>query len=69
MVLWYHIVIVTGSRALALWRKARAGQDRAGLIPVAFGCRKMNCVGVLLAPITLNMAGVGANVAHWLGLI
>jgi TctA family transporter len=26
-----------------------------GLIPVAFGCRKMNCVG--------------ANVAHWLGLI
>ena len=40
-----------------------------GLIPVAFGCRKMNCMGVLLVPITLNMAGVGASVAHWLGLI
>jgi TctA family transporter len=40
-----------------------------GLIPVAFGCRRMNCMGVLLVPITLNMAGVGASVAHVLGLI
>jgi putative membrane protein len=40
-----------------------------GLIPIAFGCRKMNCMGVLLVPITLNMAGVGSSVAHWLGLI
>ena len=40
-----------------------------GLIPIAFGCRKMNCMGVLLLPITLNMAGVGAGIAHWLGLI
>jgi len=40
-----------------------------GLIPVAFGCRKMNCMGVLLVPITLNMAGVGASIAHALGLI
>jgi hypothetical protein len=29
----------------------------------------MNGMGVLLVPITLNMAGVGAGVAHWLGLI
>lgn len=40
-----------------------------GLIPVAFGCRRMNCMGVLLAPITLNMAGAGASVAHVMGLI
>jgi putative membrane protein len=40
-----------------------------GLLPVAFGCRKMNCMGVLLAPITLSMAGVGPGVAHMLGLI
>jgi putative membrane protein len=40
-----------------------------GLIPVAFGCRRMNCMGVLLVPITLNMAGVGASVARALGLI
>jgi len=40
-----------------------------GLIPIAFGCRRMNCMGVLLVPITLNMAGVGASVAHVLGLI
>ena len=40
-----------------------------GLIPVAFGCRKMNCMGVLLVPITLDLAGVGAGIAHGLGLI
>jgi putative membrane protein len=40
-----------------------------GLIPVAFGCRKMNGMGVLLVPILLNMAGVSASIAHWLGLI
>ena len=40
-----------------------------GLIPVAFGCRKTNCMGVLLLPITLNMAGVGAGVAQVLGLM
>jgi putative membrane protein len=40
-----------------------------GLIPVTFGCRKVNCMGVLLLPITLNMAGVGVGIAHWLGLI
>ena len=40
-----------------------------GLIPVVWGSRRMNCMGVLLLPITLNMAGVGPTVAHWLGLI
>jgi len=28
----------------------------------------MNCLGVLLIPITLNMAGVGPEIARWLGL-
>ncbi len=40
-----------------------------GTIPVLWGSRRMNCMGVLLLPITLNMAGVGPTVAHWLGLI
>jgi putative membrane protein len=40
-----------------------------GLIPVVWGSRRMNCMGVLLLPIVLNMAGVGPTVAHWLGLI
>jgi putative membrane protein len=40
-----------------------------GLIPVLWGSRRMNCMGVLLLPIALNMAGAGATVAGWLGLI
>ena len=40
-----------------------------GLIPVVWGSRRMNCMGVLLLPITLNMAGLGPAVAAWLGLV
>ncbi len=40
-----------------------------GTIPVLWGSRRMNCMGVLLLPITLNMAGLGPTVAHWLGII
>jgi len=40
-----------------------------GLIPIMWGSRRMNCLGVLLLPVTLNMAGYGAVVAKWLGLI
>lgn len=40
-----------------------------GLIPVVVGGRRMNCLGVLLAPITLNVVGVGPAVAQWLGLL
>jgi len=40
-----------------------------GLIPTLFGSRRMNCLGVLLLPITLNMLGVGPAVAKLLGLI
>jgi len=40
-----------------------------GLIPVLWGSRRMNCMGVLLLPIALNMAGAGSTVARWLGLI
>jgi putative membrane protein len=40
-----------------------------GLIPVLWGSRRMNCMGVLLLPIALNMAGAGGTVAGWLGLI
>jgi putative membrane protein len=40
-----------------------------GLIPVMWGSRRMNCLGVLLLPIMLNMAGWGAGVAKVLGLI
>jgi len=40
-----------------------------GLIPVLWGSRRMNCMGVLLLPIALNMVGVGGMVAGWLGLV
>jgi putative membrane protein len=40
-----------------------------GLLPVLFGSRRLNCLGILLLPIGCNMAGFGQKVAAWLGLI
>ena len=39
-----------------------------GLIPIFVGGRRMDCLGVLLAPMTLNFIGVAPEVARWLGL-
>ncbi len=39
-----------------------------GAPPVLWGSRRMNCLGVILVPITLNLAGLGPEVASWLGL-
>lgn len=39
-----------------------------GLLPVMWGSRRTNCLGVLLVPLTLQMAGWGPTVARWLGL-
>jgi putative membrane protein len=39
-----------------------------GLLPVLFGSRRLNCLGILLLPIACNMSGVGSTVAAWLGL-
>lgn len=40
-----------------------------GLIPILWGSRRMNCMGVLLLPIGLNMVGAGDAIAGWLGLL
>lgn len=40
-----------------------------GLIPVLWGSRRMNSLGILLLPIGLNMIGIGSAVARWLQLI
>lgn len=40
-----------------------------GLIPVYYHSRRMNCMGILLVPITLNMAGLGPSVLRFLGLV
>jgi putative membrane protein len=39
-----------------------------GLIPIAFHSRRVNCMGVLLLPVFLNLIGAGPIVAGWLGL-
>lgn len=39
-----------------------------GAIPVCHKCRRLNCVGVLLVPALVRCAGLGAQVAHVLGL-
>jgi putative membrane protein len=58
------LLITTGLTGLLIAIPATA----IGLIPSFFGTRRMNCLGVLLVPITLNMAGVGPDIARWLGL-
>lgn len=40
-----------------------------GWLPVLWGSRRMNCLGVILVPITLNLAGVGSLIAQWLRII
>jgi putative membrane protein len=59
------VFITTGLGGLIVLIPATA----IGMIPTLFGSRRMNCLGVLLLPITLNMAGIGPSVAHLLGLI
>ena len=59
------IFLTTGFGGLLIALPATA----IGLIPTLFGSRRMNCLGVLLLPITLNMAGVGPAIAKMLGLI
>jgi putative membrane protein len=59
------VMLVTGPVGLLIAAVATG----IGLIPVLWGSRRMNCMGVLLLPIALNMAGVGGRVAGWLGLL
>jgi putative membrane protein len=40
-----------------------------GLLPVLWGSRRMNAMGVLLLPIALNIIGVGDIIASFLGLL
>ena len=40
-----------------------------GLLPVLFGARRMNCLGVVLLPVACTMSGSAPTVAGWLGLL
>lgn len=59
------VYVLTGWGGLAVTAIATP----IGALPVLWGSRRMNCLGVLLVPLTLNFAGVGADVAHWLKII
>lgn len=39
-----------------------------GLLPVLFGSRRLNCLGILLLPMACNMSGFGSSIASFLGL-
>jgi putative membrane protein len=68
-VMFFLLLAVTyalaGPMGLALTTVATA----IGLIPVYFHSRRMNCMGVLLLPITLNMGGLGPAVVRLMGLM
>lgn len=40
-----------------------------GLLPVLYGSRRLNCLGVLLLPMACNMSGIGHHIAGFLGLM
>ncbi len=55
----------TGLAGLAVMAVATS----VGLIPILIGGRRMNCLGILLVPMTLNLLGYGPSIASWMGLI
>lgn len=59
------VFAMTGPVGLAICAVATG----IGLIPVLWGSRRMNAMGVLLLPIGLNMVGAGDAVARFLGLL
>jgi putative membrane protein len=58
------ILAATGPGGLLIAAIATA----IGLIPLLWGARRSDCLGVLLVPLTLQLAGLGPTVAGWLGL-
>jgi putative membrane protein len=56
---------ITGWQGLAVMTIATG----IGLLPVLFGSRRMNCLGVILLPMACNMSGIGPTIANWLGLL
>jgi putative membrane protein len=59
------VFVITGWAGLFIMTVATG----IGLLPVLFGSRRLNCLGVLLLPIACNMSGVGEPVAAFLGLL
>lgn len=59
------IFLMTSWQGLALMFVA----TMIGLVPVMWNSRRLNLLAVILVPIWLNMAGVGPQIAHFLGLV
>ena len=59
------VFVITGWAGLFIMTVATG----IGLVPVLFGSRRLNCLGVLLLPIACNMSGVGEPVAAFLRLL
>jgi putative membrane protein len=59
------VSFISGPMGLALMTVATG----IGLVPVYYHSRRMNCMGVLLLPLTVNMAGYGPDVVRLLGLV
>jgi putative membrane protein len=58
------VLAVTGPGGLLVAAVASA----IGLVPLLWGARRSDCLGVLLVPLTLQLGGLGPTVAGWLGL-
>jgi len=65
------LLLLGGVAALTGWQGllVMGAATGIGLLPVLWGSRRSHCLGVLLVPLTLQMAGLGPQVAGWLGLI
>jgi putative membrane protein len=59
------VVGITGWTGLAVMLVATG----IGLLPVLFGSRRLNCLGILLLPFACNMSGLGPAIAHFLKLM
>jgi putative membrane protein len=72
---WIAVISLFIVAGLTFWFTGQGGivvmlvATTIGLIPVLVGGRRMNCLGILLLPITLNVIGVGPGIAQWLGLL
>ncbi|MGD8623975.1 MAG: tripartite tricarboxylate transporter permease [Anaerolineae bacterium] len=65
VVLLGGVAVLTGWRGLLVTGAATG----IGLLPVLWGSRRTHCLGVLLVPLIVQMAGLGPTVAGRLGLI
>jgi putative membrane protein len=59
------VLVLTGLPGLFIMAVATG----IGLLPVLFGSRRLNCLGILLLPLACNMSGFGPRIAAWLGLL